>query len=135
MARDKSKAFTLIEVLVSVALLGALSFTLCRAFATLSIGRLRADINMEAVSWHNNYAMGLYHGDFDRAAVAGGHSNSSFSLPSGLTITVVDVYSAAEPSMPNALYIQSTATWSLPNGSGSGSSVLSIARGTAPTTY
>jgi hypothetical protein len=55
-------------------------------------------------------------------------------LPSGLMVTVTDTFSAPVASMTSALFIQSTATWSVANGSGTGSSVITVARGTPPTT-
>ena len=131
----KAKGFTLLEVLLAIALIGLAALTFGVTFPTLLVARLRSDMNREAVVWHHNYCLGLAKGDFDRGAFAGAPSvQTTFTLPSNISITVTDTFSAPVGAMPSALFIESTATWSLPNNATTGSSVITVARGTQDTT-
>lgn len=132
--KNNTAGVTILEVLLAIVVLGIAALACAWTFPTVELARLDSDISREAVAWHHQYAMGLATGDFERAATAGaGPNHNAVTLPSGITINVTDAYSAPISSMPSALFIQSTATWSITSGSGTGTSVITVARGTPPT--
>ncbi len=127
--RSPSSAFSLVEVLLAVVILGLAGMSLARALSTISIGRLRTQLNREVVQWQHNYALGLARGDIEASATTiSAAAYHTYTLPSGITVTVTNQFSAQEPTMPSLLFIQTTATWAIPGGAGTASATTTVAR-------
>jgi prepilin-type N-terminal cleavage/methylation domain-containing protein len=128
------KGFTLIEAMLAAAVLGLAGLALGLTFATVSTARIRTDLNREVRLWHHGYAMGMAKGELDRGSGSGsGNSTQSFTLQSGILVSVTDSFLTSEPTAPNLLFVVSVATWTVPGGAGGGVSTITVARPTVPT--
>ena len=127
--KRRKAGFTLVELMIATVLLGVAGVVMSQTFVTISVARLRSEINSEVTSWHNYYAGALSKGVAQRGATsATAPATQTFTLPSGISVTVTDTFSAPDAALPSLLRIQSAATWALPSASGSGNSTITVMR-------
>jgi len=126
--KQKTRAFSFVEVVVALAILGLAGMVVFGSLSLAVAARGRNDTNREVGAWHVNYALTLARGDIDRAATSSTSPISqTITLPSGLSVSLTDTFAAPETQFPRLLYITSVATWTLPQG-GTGQSTYVVAR-------